>query len=54
MGHMRNSIVIEAIFIALACRGQPNPAVTAMGGVVYLPVVNSSCTGVLLRSTFTI
>jgi len=49
MGHMRNSTVI-----ALACRGRPNPAVTAMGGVVYWPVVNASCTWVLLRSIFTI
>jgi hypothetical protein len=54
MGHMMNSIVIGAIFVALVRAARPSATVTAMGGVVYGLVVYALMYWVLLRHVFTL
>jgi len=54
VGHMVNSIVIGAIFVALVRAAKPGPAVTAMGGVVYGLAVYAVVYWVLLRNVFTL
>ena len=39
MGHMMNSIILGAIFVAVVRAARPSPVVTAIGGVVYGLVV---------------
>ncbi len=54
IGHMMNSIVIGAIFVALVRAARPGPAVIAMGGVVYGLAVYVLMYWVLLRNVFTL
>jgi hypothetical protein len=54
MGHMMNSIVIGAIFVALVRAARPSAIVTAMGGLVYGLVVYAVMYWVLLRNVFTL
>ena len=45
MGHMMNSIILGAIFVAVVRAARPSPIVTVTGGVVYGLVVYARCTG---------
>lgn len=54
VGHMMNSIVIGAIFVALVRAARPNAMLIAMGGVVYGLVVYVVMYWVLLRNVFTL
>ncbi len=54
IGHMMNSIVIGAIFVALVRAARPGPAVTVMGGVVYGLAVYAVMYWVLVRNVFTL
>ncbi len=54
VGHMMNSIVIGAIFVALVRAARPGAAVIAMGGVVYGLAVYVLMYWVLLRNVFTL
>jgi len=54
MGHMMNSIIIGAIFVAILRTVRPGPAVTVMAGMAYGLVVYAVMYWVLLRHVFTI
>ena len=49
MGHMMNSVILGAIFVALVRAARPGPAVAAMAGVVYGLVVYALMFWVVLR-----
>jgi hypothetical protein len=54
MGHMMNSIVIGAIFVALVHAARPSATMTAMAGVAYGLAVYAVIYWVLLRHVFTL
>jgi len=54
LGHMMNSIILGAIFVAVVRAARPSPAFTAIGGVVYGLVVYAVMYWVLLRHVFTL
>jgi hypothetical protein len=54
MGHMMNSVIIGAIFVALVRAAKPGQAVAAMAGVVYGLVVYVLMYWVLLRHVFSL